>query len=145
MNQLEKLFDGEKNKKLTENGDLAYKSTGDKLVDILVMTEYYQNHLDEVKIGDSDTEKLFSMFRRDPRYGLGRRDLGRVLMAKSKISAEDVVKAGIFISDMNNFGAINEVYGEYFNEHKPARACVEVARLPKDVMVEIEMIAYIGE
>ncbi len=58
---------------------------------------------------------------------------------------KDVVKAGIFISDMNNFGAINEVYGEYFNEHKPARACVEVARLPKDVMVEIEMIAYIGE
>lgn len=58
---------------------------------------------------------------------------------------KDVVKAGIFISDMNNFGAINEVYGEYFNEHKPARACVEVARLPKDVMVEIEMIAYVGE
>lgn len=58
---------------------------------------------------------------------------------------KDVVKAGIFISDMNNFGAINEVYGEYFSEHKPARACVEVARLPKDVMVEIEMIAYIGE
>lgn len=60
-------------------------------------------------------------------------------------TVKDVVKAGIFISDMNNFGAINEVYGEYFNEHKPARACVEVARLPKDVMVEIEMIAYIGE
>ncbi len=60
-------------------------------------------------------------------------------------TVKDVVKAGIFISDMNNFGAINEVYGEYFSEHKPARACVEVARLPKDVMVEIEMIAYIGE
>ena len=60
-------------------------------------------------------------------------------------TVKDVVKAGIFISDMNNFGAINEVYGEYFSEHKPARACVEVARLPKDVMVEIEMIAYVGE
>ena len=60
-------------------------------------------------------------------------------------TVKDVVKAGIFISDMNNFGAINEVYGEYFNEHKPARACVEVARLPKDVMVEIEMIAYSGK
>ncbi len=60
-------------------------------------------------------------------------------------TVKDVVKAGIFISDMNNFGAINAVYGEYFSEHKPARACVEVARLPKDVMVEIEMIAYIGK
>ena len=58
---------------------------------------------------------------------------------------KDVVKAGIFISDMNNFGAINEIYSQYFTEHKPARACVEVARLPKDVMVEIEMIAYIGK
>lgn len=96
MNQLEKLFEGEKNKKLTENGDLAYKSTGDKLVDILFMTEYYQNHLDEVKIGDSDTEKLFSMFIRDPRYGLGRRDLGRVLLGKSKVSTENIIKAGRF-------------------------------------------------
>lgn len=60
-------------------------------------------------------------------------------------TVKDVVKAGIFISDMDNFGAINKVYGEYFSDHKPARACVEVARLPKDVMVEIEMIAYIGK
>ena len=96
MNTLEKLFEDEKNRKLTENGDEAYISTGDKLVDILFMTEYYQNHLTEVKIGDSDTEKLFSMFIRDPRYGLGKRDLGRVLMTKSKVTPENVVKAGRF-------------------------------------------------
>lgn len=44
---------------------------------------------------------------------------------------------------MNDFGTINEVYGEYFSNHKPARSCVEVARLPKDAKVEIEVIALV--
>lgn len=52
-----------------------------------------------------------------------------------------VVKVGVFIKNMDDFGAINEVYSEYFGDNKPARACVEVARLPKDVQVEIEAIA----
>lgn len=59
-------------------------------------------------------------------------------------SLEKVVKATVFIKDMNDFGAVNEVYGEYFNTHKPARSCVEVARLPKDVLVEIEVIALVS-
>lgn len=54
---------------------------------------------------------------------------------------EDVVKAGVFIKDMNDFALINEVYNEYLGDVKPARACVEVARLPRDVKVEIEVIA----
>jgi 2-iminobutanoate/2-iminopropanoate deaminase len=53
------------------------------------------------------------------------------------------VKATVFLSDMEEFGGLNEVYGEYFSAHKPARSCVEVARLPKDVKVEIEVIALI--
>ena len=55
------------------------------------------------------------------------------------------VKAGnlLFVKDMNEFAQINEVYAEYFGENKPARACVEVARLPKDVKVEIELIAVL--
>lgn len=53
----------------------------------------------------------------------------------------DVVRSGIFVKDMNDFPVVNEVYGNYFEEHKPARATVEVARLPKDVGVEIEVIA----
>ena len=53
----------------------------------------------------------------------------------------DVVKTTVFIKDMNEFALINEVYAEFFGENKPARACVEVARLPKDVKVEIEVIA----
>ncbi len=53
-----------------------------------------------------------------------------------------VVKTTVFLKDMNDFAAMNEVYAEYFNESKPARSTVEVARLPKDVLVEIEVIAY---
>lgn len=54
---------------------------------------------------------------------------------------KDVVKASVFIKDMNDFAKINAVYEKYLGEVKPARACVEVARLPKDVKVEIEVIA----
>ena len=55
----------------------------------------------------------------------------------------DVVKTTVFIKDMNEFALINEVYAEFFGENKPAKACVEVARLPKDVKVEIEVIAVV--
>jgi len=55
----------------------------------------------------------------------------------------NVVKSTVFISDMNEFTQINEVYSEFFGENKPARACVEVARLPRDVKVEIEVIAVL--
>jgi 2-iminobutanoate/2-iminopropanoate deaminase len=58
-------------------------------------------------------------------------------------SFESVVKTTVFIKSMDDFGALNEVYGEYFSIHKPARSCVEVARLPKDVLVEIEVIALV--
>lgn len=55
----------------------------------------------------------------------------------------DVVKTTVFIKDMNEFGRINEVYGKYFAKDAPARSCVEVARLPKDVLVEIEAVALL--
>lgn len=56
---------------------------------------------------------------------------------------ENCIKCTIFIKDMNQFGQINEVYSSYFPENPPARSCVEVARLPKDVDIEIEAIALI--
>lgn len=56
-------------------------------------------------------------------------------------SMESVVKTTVFIKDMNDFGAINEIYAEYFPGIFPARSCVEVARLPKDVLLEVEAIA----
>lgn len=69
-------------------------------------------------------------------------NLQAVLVAAGA-SLESVVKATVFIKNMEDFSLINEVYGEYFTEHKPARSLVEVARLPKDALVEIEVIALV--
>ena len=60
-------------------------------------------------------------------------------------SLANVVKTTVFIKDMNDFAALNGVYAEMFGDTKPARSCVEVARLPKDVKVEIECVAVAGE
>ena len=67
----------------------------------------------------------------------------QALLKEAGSSLESVVKTTVFIKDMNDFAAVNEVYGEYFPTHKPARSCVEVARLPKDVLVEIEVMALV--
>ena len=90
MNKLIKLL----NEKLTENGDKSYKTTGDNLTDLFFMTPYFEKHLDEATIGTSEREKVFSMYIRDPRFGLGRRDLGRRLMAQANVSPCNIVKAG---------------------------------------------------
>ena len=58
-------------------------------------------------------------------------------------SIENVVKTTVFIKDMNQFSIINDIYKEYFNKDFPARSCVEVARLPKDVLIEIEAVAVV--
>ena len=70
-------------------------------------------------------------------------NLGATLEAAG-LTFANVVKTTIFIKDMDEFGAINDVYGEFFAEPYPARSTVEVARLPKDLHVEIEAIAYRG-
>ena len=56
-------------------------------------------------------------------------------------SMQDVVKTTVFIKNMDDFAKVNEIYAEFFTEPYPARSCVEVARLPKDLLVEIEAIA----
>ncbi len=65
------------------------------------------------------------------------------VLEEAGASFDTVVKATVFIKDMNDFAAINEVYGEYFTINKPARSTVEVARLPKDALVEIEVVALV--
>ena len=55
----------------------------------------------------------------------------------------DVVKVTIFLRDMNDFTAVNAVYGEFFPKPYPARSCIEVARLPLDAILEIEALAYV--
>mgnify|MGYP004470614063 FL=1 len=63
------------------------------------------------------------------------------LLQAAGTSMDNVIKTTVFIKEMNDFVAINEVYATYFTGAFPARSCVEVARLPKDVMLEIEAIA----
>lgn len=69
-------------------------------------------------------------------------DSMKALLEAAGSSCEDVVKTTVFIKDMNDFAALNEIYAEYFTGDFPARSCVEVARLPKDVLIEMEAIAF---
>lgn len=68
------------------------------------------------------------------------KNLSAVLEAAGS-SLDKVVKTGVFLADMNDFAAMNEVYGRYFSDNKPARATVQAARLPRDAKVEIDCIA----
>ena len=70
-------------------------------------------------------------------------NLREVLMAASS-RPDRVIRATIFLADMDDFAVVNEEYAAFFNEHRPARACVEASRLPKDALVEISCIAAIG-
>jgi len=68
----------------------------------------------------------------------------QAILNEAGAALSHVVKATVFIKDMNDFARVNEVYAQYFGDHRPARSTVEVARLPRDVKVEIEVIAYLG-
>lgn len=63
------------------------------------------------------------------------------ILKEAGMDFSNVVKSSIFLTDMNQFAAVNEVYGKYFTENAPARECVQVAALPKFVRVEISVIA----
>lgn len=65
----------------------------------------------------------------------------KAVVEAAGLTLDHVVKTSVFIKNMDDFGTINAVYSEYFKENCPARACVEVARLPKDVLLEMEAIA----
>lgn len=65
----------------------------------------------------------------------------KAILTAEKLTFANVVKTTVFLKDMNDFTAMNDIYSVYFTQEAPARACVQVAKLPKDVMVEIELIA----
>ena len=65
----------------------------------------------------------------------------KAVLSSEELNFNDVIKTTIFLSDMENFTKVNEVYSSYFGDYKPARACVAVKTLPKNVDVEIEAIA----
>lgn len=67
----------------------------------------------------------------------------KAILEEAGTSLDNIIKTSIFLKDMNDFALVNEVYATFFNENPPARSCVEVARLPKDAVIEIEAIAHI--
>lgn len=69
----------------------------------------------------------------------------RAVLRAAGASLSHVVKCTVFLADMNDFTVVNEVYGQAFGSHRPARSTVQVARLPRDVRVEIEVIAAVDE
>ena len=67
----------------------------------------------------------------------------QAVLNEAGASFQDVVKATVFIQNMNQFAQVNDIYVSYFGDHKPARSTVQVARLPKDALIEIELVAFL--
>lgn len=67
----------------------------------------------------------------------------KAVLKEANSDFDNVIKTTCFLSDMSYFAEFNEVYAEYFNEHKPARSCVAIKELPKSVKVEVELIAVV--
>ena len=65
----------------------------------------------------------------------------QAILDEAGFAKSDIVKTTVYIKDMNDFSRVNAIYAEFFGDSKPARSCVEVARLPKDGLVEIEFVA----
>lgn len=63
------------------------------------------------------------------------------ILKEADLSLKDAVKTTIFLKNMDDFSVVNEIYAQAFKEHKPARSTVEISKLPKDVLIEIELIA----
>lgn len=65
----------------------------------------------------------------------------KVILKEADLSLKDTVKTTIFLKNMDDFSVVNEIYAQAFKEHKPARSTIEISKLPKDVLIEIELIA----
>ncbi|KMO87496.1 endoribonuclease L-PSP [Megasphaera cerevisiae DSM 20462] len=72
------------------------------------------------------------------------KNVGAILEAAG-VSYDDVVKTTVYLTNINFFGAVNEVYAKYFQKNLPARSCVEISQLPKGAFVEVEVVAYCGK
>ncbi|EES48373.1 RidA family protein [Clostridium botulinum] len=65
----------------------------------------------------------------------------RAILEEAGTNLENVIKTTVFVKDLNDFSAVNEVYATYFTQNFPARSCVQIAKLPMDALIEIEVIA----
>jgi 2-iminobutanoate/2-iminopropanoate deaminase len=66
------------------------------------------------------------------------------ILAEAGLSFDNVVKTTVYLTDMGSFGVVNGIYGKYFQKTLPARSCVEISKLPKGALVEVEVTAYKG-
>lgn len=64
------------------------------------------------------------------------------ILSAAGMDFSNVVKTTIFLTDLKNFGLVNDIYGGYFDQEPPARSCIEISKLPKDALIEIEVIAH---
>ena len=85
-----------------------------------------------------ETGELYDEIKRATKQSL---ENVKAIIEAGGSSLDKVVKVVIFLKDMEDFAQVNEVYSEYFKENSPARSCVQVAKLPKDALIEIEAIA----
>ncbi|PRR84649.1 RidA family protein [Clostridium vincentii] len=85
-----------------------------------------------------ETGELYDEIKKATKQSL---DNVKAIIEAGGSSLDKVVKVVIFLKDMEDFAQVNEVYSEYFKENSPARSCVQVAKLPKDALIEIEAIA----
>ncbi len=95
----------------------------------------------QIPIDPTTGELVSGDIREETRQAM--QNLGAILAAAGS-SYDRIVKTTLYIRDMDQFTVINEIYAEFFSDNPPARACVEVARLPRDVGVEVEAIALLG-
>ena len=91
---------------------------------------------------DPDTQELFEGFEEQAHQVL--KNLINVLQAANS-SLNSVIKTTVFLVDINDYPKLNEIYAQYFSEHKPARSAVTVAKLPKGALIEIEAVAECGK
>ncbi len=94
----------------------------------------------QLPIDPSTGELLKGDIKKETRQSL---ENVKAIIEEAKGTLEDIVKVNIYVTNMEDFSQINEVYGEYFTEHKPARSLVEVSKLPQNGDIEIEAIAII--
>lgn len=94
----------------------------------------------QLAIDPSNGELILGDIRKETRQALN--NLKQILLAAGS-ELNRVIKTTLYISDMDDFGSINEVYADFFDQDPPARACVQVARLPKDANVEVEAVALL--
>ncbi len=109
--------------KRTENNDIAYNTTGNVLIDLLFMADFFTKNLDQVTLGQSEKEKLFAMYMRDPRDGKGYRDLGRRLMELAGNTPEEILEAGRFddLWHIPNYDNIGRLFKELYEGNALAK------------------------